>query len=342
MRKSLLFALLLALPLGAAPVVQSISPSSGPTTGGTEITIKGTFDPAKGPIVIFGDQILAAPARMIDANTIVTVTPEHIPGVATVWVRESGVESNRDQKFAFVGDIPASYERILIPIFVPPVRGAFGSEFHTTLRLWSTAGGELVYGINPESSICPVTICQIWNPIDTPLRVTGNRSADDQMPEPIGTPGRFVFLRDNHARNVAMQLRVADITRDHLNFGTEIPIVRENDLVTNGDSIALLGVPLDPRYRNTLRIYSTEALGVFVRIGNEERFVMLRPGRDLFEPAYAEIGNFPTGTGTVRVTITPPAGSPNPFPPTPYPPVWAFISVTNNDTQTITTITPQR
>jgi hypothetical protein len=57
-----------------------------------------------------------------------------------------------------------------------------------------------------------------------------------------------------------------------------------------------------------------------------------------FEPAYAEIGDFPVGAGDVRVTIHTWSRLGH----IPNPPVWAFLSVTNNDTQMITTITPQR
>src|SRR5687767_6213960 len=103
MRKSLLFALLVAVPLGAVPHVQSFSPASGPAAGGTEVTIKGSFDPAAGPLVLFGE-IPAKSAQVIDAQTIVAVTPEHIPGAATLWVREGGVPSNKNMKFAFVGE----------------------------------------------------------------------------------------------------------------------------------------------------------------------------------------------------------------------------------------------
>jgi hypothetical protein len=59
---------------------------------------------------------------------------------------------------------------------------------------------------------------------------------------------------------------------------------------------------------------------------------------DPFEPAYASFADFPVDAGTVRVTITvDPIITLLPV----EVPIWAFITVTNNDTQAITTITPQ-
>ena len=67
--------------------------------------------------------------------------------------------------------------------------------------------------------------------------------------------------------------------------------------------------------------------------------VQLQPGKNIFEPAYAQFTDFPVpvdprSTSTIQVTIEQPqdiiAG----------PPMWAFITVTNNETQQITTITP--
>ncbi|HET7711570.1 MAG TPA: hypothetical protein VFL80_06535, partial [Thermoanaerobaculia bacterium] len=106
-------------------------------------------------------------------------------------------------------------------------------------------------------------------------------------------------------------------------------------------------VPVDPRFRSTLRIYSTSPQAdqnVNVQFEGQSYNVRLQPGATMFEPAYGTFSNFPTtpppgvpGPVTLRVVVTPPVG---PIGPAPVPPFWAFISVTNNDTQQITTITP--
>jgi hypothetical protein len=162
-----------------------------------------------------------------------------------------------------------------------------------------------------------------------------------------GAPGRFVFAPVDAVGSLPMNLRVFDVTRADENFGTEIPIVRESQFATN--VFTLVGVPADPRFRNTLRIYSDMPGEVLVTVGNlppvrvelEGGFSLgnLDPD-DLFTPAYGAFTNFPTSGAPVRVTVE--ADDPIliisllPF----ERKLWGFITVTNNDTQAITTITP--
>ena len=60
---------------GPAPTVTSVSPNSGPTTGGTAVTITGT-DFVKGSRVTF-DAISATSVRVVSSTTITAVTPAH-------------------------------------------------------------------------------------------------------------------------------------------------------------------------------------------------------------------------------------------------------------------------
>jgi hypothetical protein len=140
---------------------------------------------------------------------------------------------------------------------------------------------------------------------------------------------------------------VHDVTRDAQNFGTEIPIVRESDFRAN--RIVLVGVPTDARFRNTLRVYGDSPVDVLVTVGNQAPVRLKMTGGitfpiinfpDFSVPAYVAFSNFPTGIGTVRVTIEAEPGFLQPLQPLESP-IWAFITVTNNDTQAISTITPQ-
>lgn len=78
-----------------APVpltVSGISPSSGPSTGGTTVTIQGSgFTPGQPPAVTFGGTA-AASVTVTDASTITAVTPAHAAGVVEVVV-SSGTSS---------------------------------------------------------------------------------------------------------------------------------------------------------------------------------------------------------------------------------------------------------
>ena len=96
-----------------------------------------------------------------------------------------------------------------------------------------------------------------------------------------------------------MNLRVRDVTREGLNFGTEIPVVRAREF--RSSRVTLIGVPADSRFRNTLRVYATGLTDLIVTFSNGtlrvERYVTMQHSRDPFDPAYATIGDFPVFAG---------------------------------------------
>jgi len=226
----------------------------------------------------------------------------------------------------------AQSERILLPIFTRPVFGAFGSEFHTDLRIRNDANHSvLLQGLDGG--------CTVLCPVPPPAFELG--AGQEARPEDFvldGTPGRFISVAAEDVPALSMNLRVHDVSRSALNFGTEMPIVREDDFFIN--RIVLLGVPTDPRFRNTLRIYTAFPTSLIVRVGDGPAVeVHVTGGGTDFEPAYAAFTNFPVNAGTVRVTV-----EVDPSIVTLLPievPMWAFMTVTNNETQAITTITPQ-
>lgn len=224
----------------------------------------------------------------------------------------------------------AQDERLLLPIFTPPVDGAFGAEFHTSATVANLGRSPMsLFGLAYNCAIivsCPQAPDRIDLPAERVLRA-----------EEIaynGAPGRFVFVPKSDLDNLSMSLRVHDVTREELNFGTEIPIVRESEFVK--DNIVFPFVPGFPWYRNTLRIYAASPVDVLVSAGSQPTTrVSLTGGSTPFEPAYGVFTNFRPG-GWQRVTIqVDQGGATDPVP------IWAFITVTNNQTQAITTITPR-
>ncbi|MFI5181052.1 MAG: choice-of-anchor tandem repeat GloVer-containing protein [Thermoanaerobaculia bacterium] len=78
----------LTLGPGPAPTVTGVSPSGGPSTGGTVVTVSGTdFQPDA--TVGFGETS-ASSVTFIDAMTIWAVTPAHATGAVTVGVWNPG------------------------------------------------------------------------------------------------------------------------------------------------------------------------------------------------------------------------------------------------------------
>jgi hypothetical protein len=220
-----------------------------------------------------------------------------------------------------------------LPVFIEPVKGAFGSEFRTELRGLNASPNQPIdlWGLEIACRFTP-PVCN-WLEEPMVLLEPGLFRSDllDYQVFQTGTPGRFIEVPRERLEDLSLTLRVYDTSRSAENRGTEIPIVRTSDF--RRKPFALLGVPRDPRYRNTLRVYATAATTVKVYIDFDDPHVLTLPaGEHVFDPPYAQFTNFPTGNGVSRVFIEPTENGPA---------VWGFITVTNNETQHITTITPQ-
>jgi len=314
-----------------------MTPAEGPTSGGTAITITGDF--GTWPYFItFGN--MGVPSWRVDENTVVAITP---PGSGRVEVKIIEYDIFRESNLFFTYRATAldDKERVLLPTFTPPLAGAHGSRFVTELRALnrSTTKAARIGGLSRAclDAVCPAVV-------PDPQRDTVEVPAGGELaPSDVvynGTPARFVYLPKEEAGRIWLNLRVFDDSRTGVNFGTEMPVVRDRDLFRD-TPIVFSGVPTDPAFRNTLRIYAANRMTVWleVRFANGNgvaRDVFLQAGANEFFPAYAQVGDLPTDVGPVRITITPPRAGQFDF----YTPYWAFISVTNNETQLITTIRP--
>ena len=231
------------------------------------------------------------------------------------------------------------FERVLLPIILnSEVPGAFGSRWTSDLLVRNDNDEPVI--VTPSLSPCPIECA------------TGAVSPHVSLRPAVSLrfpyPGAFLFVsRPGNAR-VSFNLRVLDVSRQALTWGTEIPVVREKDVRT--DAITLLNVPTDSRFHTMLRVYDFDGAAddqVRLRIyaANDQTafadsIVTLRSPSGLPEPipGYAQIGNltdtYPqlVSADRLRIEITPVTQGVR---------FWAFVSVTNNDTQHVTTITPQ-
>jgi hypothetical protein len=338
--RPLLYAVSLLFAVSAVAQQQiTIAPDHGPVAGGTEVMIHGQF--GQWPYsVYFGST--AVPATRVNDTTLVATTPAHLPGTVKVGVFEYDVFLTTDLEFRFEGEATAAYERLLLPVFVPPIRGAFGSEFRTQLTAaWSQNEEVEIFGLEPS---CRVNECLYPWDLKTVLTPSApNLSGFEYR----GTPGAFLYVPRDQVKDLSINLRAYDTSQSATDFGTQIPIVTSGAFAKNYDTLTIVGVPSDPRFRNTLRIYTAgpgpyeATLRITGSIGGvlRESTILLPEQQDLFHPGYLEIGNLPVDAGTLRIDIL--VENP-PFLPVSAPPDrWAFVSVTNNDTQHITTITPR-
>lgn len=315
----------------------TMSPDRGPVTGGTQVTIKGSFGEWPYGVIFGGAHV---PATRVNASTLTAVTPAHLPGPVRVVVFEYDIGLETGLTFTFEGEPEAAFERLLLPLYISPIDGAFGSKFHTDFTARLEGGGPLdIHGLR-----YPCVVTCIQGP-DQPYVLTQDaREANRDNTEPTGSPGAFLYIRKSRTGDVAMNLRAYDSSRSAENYGTELPIVRARDFTPRQEQLSLIGIPSDPRFRQTLRIYGYGPFGAGLHVEidgdnyHAQHLLDMPPNRGLFAPGYIEFSGFPTGVGPLRVTITVAELRTSVAEPFSY---WAFVSVTNNETQHITTITPQ-
>ena len=315
----------------------AMTPQSGPASGGTLVTIKGQFDPTTYD-VYFGDQRALGTWR-VSNDTLLAVAPPKCGPLSFAQIRffvyDYGVSTNL---YFTYEDAP---ERILLPLLIAPASGAFGSRFVTELRACNRSASQTarIFGL---SYACHAQVCPPVVPDPARDSITVAPQTATSPPDVVynGTPGRFAYMAKDQVDHLWLNLRVFDESRSGQNFGTELPVVRDRDLFRY-EPIVFTDVPTDPRFRNTLRIYAESAVTLHIEMTNgsdysSTRDVTLQPSQNKFDPAYAQIGDLPVGVGPIRIRIVPP----EPGQPGFYTATWALISVTNNDTQLITTIHP--
>jgi hypothetical protein len=228
---------------------------------------------------------------------------------------------------------PVHYERILVPLLIPEAPGAFGAVFATDLSL---SGSDeqalvLVHGIRADCLHVP---CPNAGPDAVDVGFGEDRLRPDTM-KYDGTPGRFMYVARQQVPRLHGHLRVRDITRAAQNLGTEIPLVRESEFIRTGKLVFWNEYP-SKQYRSSLRLYAPQAMRVHVTVvdehGNEtaHNVDLHATGSTVYDPHYAYFGDFPAqGWSALHLK----ADVEKPF--------WAFVTLTNNETQMITTITPQ-
>lgn len=313
-----------------------VRPSLGPARGGTVVNIRTSVQACIAcppPAITFGG-VPATDVTIVDELNFRATTPAHEPG--PVEVRVTG-ETGTRSSFAFryydpdAAPFDELFERILIPV-VYNGPGAHGSIWATEL----TVRNANVYAVEPWRGSGTLAVL----PAGTPRAFT------------LGDAPAGVFLRvpRESADELHFGALVRDTARQADDWGTEMPVVRESEF--SATRIELLNVPRDARFRQTLRVYGSGSIENRVRI----LFYSMTSGAQLLEhfatlrspvpcvaagpcvsdrPAAAVIGDevwsqLPQ-SGRVGVRIESSSGIAT----------WAFVTITNNETQHVTVISPQ-
>jgi hypothetical protein len=239
------------------------------------------------------------------------------------------------------------FAKVLLPVVIQsPVAGAYHSLWATRFTISNPSNTSFfVVGYDAE---CPITC--VGDGYILPHTTFAPMSFETDP----SAPGILLRVETSGVDKLGYELRVQDLSRDAETWGTEIPIVKESHALTSVSE--LLDVPLDPRFRDMLRMYDFDpAAGhsVLVRyiavdpnsrstwntnstVLAEKTYFFSVPDR-VGVPGYVavpDIANTPelSGYSRLRVEVTPLTSALR---------YWAFVSVTNNATQHVTLITPQ-
>ncbi|HEX7150887.1 MAG TPA: IPT/TIG domain-containing protein [Thermoanaerobaculia bacterium] len=136
----------------------------------------------------------------------------------------------------------------------------------------------------------------------------------------------YYTIRSEMLPGIAWSLRVRDESRAATTYGTEVPIVRVADFP---DGVQLYPVPIGGDFRQTLRLFHER----------NEATIAFWDGKELIHSMTTalrsvDLGSMPELAGHDRIRITVNGGVFNPL--------WAYVSVTHNETQHVTLVTPQR
>lgn len=282
------------------------------------------------------------PVRGFSDDMVQFDAPPLAPGLYDVSVTEGGTTSTVKGAVVYFDRAappePSVFERILFPVLYS-TKGQHGSDWRTEAvisnpKRWFV---ELYNDITPI--VCITYPCgERLQPFAT-MRFDGG-----QYPSGIA-----LLTPWPEADQLAFALRTRDVSREAESFGTDIPVVHERHMFRDVD-LTLLDVPLDPRYRAKLRVYAFDPLatnfGPFIGVVTDPPgpVVPIGPtgvqlarncsGNGCYAtPLYGEMDLPAQGPGVradVYLDTETVAGSP----------VWAFITVTNNETQQVTIITP--
>ncbi|MFA6956304.1 MAG: hypothetical protein WC538_10570 [Thermoanaerobaculia bacterium] len=240
--------------------------------------------------------------------------------------------------------IAEDYEYVLIPITARNVAGANGSIWRSSLAVTNHSDHDVsVFGID----YCGLALCP---PPVLPSKTT----------IVITAPTGGSYLVSDDLESLTIQLRIQDISRQSETWGTTIPTVRESDALAAPRIASLVEIPVTPEFRSLLRIYDLDRSDQDQTKQVRIRFYAVNPDQSptlslrdvlLLETTYKLVPDpsFPphqtprmasiplstieqlSGARRLRIEVEAVTDALR---------FWAFVSVTNNETQHVTIVSP--
>jgi hypothetical protein len=298
----------------------AIFPYAVPTTGGP-IGLANPFFLAGATLTIGG---VTVPANSGIDGLLFADAPSHAAGAVDVTVNSTAGTLTSKAALIYYDPAaadPAVFEPILFPVsFQGP--GALGSQWLT--ESFINANGSSAFFRDP----LPCSGCS------TMLSLGTKQLTNDGLPW-----GHVLYAMRGTAASLDLASRIRDTSRQAQTAGTEVPVVRERDFRSQ---LRFLNLPVDARYRVTLRLWSlTDYAPLIVTVDST-------PAQQL-PITISKIPKTSMWFGTIDVTSLLTKASNNPTNLTvagingsaPPPSIWGLLSITNNDTQQVTIVSPQ-
>lgn len=279
------------------------------------------------------------PAQIQGSNdgSIFFTPPPHTPGLVDVTIAANGTTFTAKNALYYYDrnaePDPSVWERILFPVLFNS-KGAHGSDWVSEAAVYNP-GRWFVENFNRIDTLpCIDFGCTDLLSPNGFLSFGGAGYAN----------GIALLVPRSEAPDVSFSLRVRDVARQAEGFGTDVPVVREEDMHRDGIPLTLLDVPLDPRYRTKIRLYSFDDRASFGFVAlhkpsNARVTSLIVPMNRSCSgvacaatPWYGEV-DLPAGSTDERVNVYVTPGGYGAM-------TWAFASVTNNETQQVTIVTP--
>lgn len=233
---------------------------------------------------------------------------------------------------------PVHYERVLFPLtFAGP--GAHGSQWRS----------ENI--VRNDAPVEAATVPLIWGGFPVPdftLPTPLPPGLRELMPEEPEDGGMFLYVPRGLEKWLTYSSHIVDRSRSASDRGSELPVVRVED---TSAEIRLIDVPLVPLYRAHLRVYDfdtgtprnirvvvTKEDGTTVSVHRRifSTFECVNPPCFDPRPPYAtiDLSAIPelANAGEVDLSVRSDTNDAR---------LWAFVSVSNNNTQHVTMYTPQ-
>jgi hypothetical protein len=309
----------------AVPDVE-VRPWVSPVSGGAELHVRGHDPlclggncPTTGVVTIDGQPFTA---RYTPDELIIDAAPPHAEGAVDVTISYNGKELRSNALLYYYDPQhrpePSVFEPVLLPV-LDSRPGVFGTRWETTAVM--TDG--------PNYYI----------PSSAPASV---HETDGFRPLPnAGFPnGMVVYIPRRVSAQTHLSLRLREVSRNPDAYGTELPVVRDKDFL--GPAITLYDVPIGLAVRSKLRIYSLDppegdhgnVVLTITRAGTnriaDESIVFrwTRPPCSYLDPSMLPPGVPASGRFDLNLWTNDAKA-------------WAFVTVVDNATQSVSVATPR-